>query len=325
MIKKPTQAAIGTAFALLLIFSNASGITVNLDAAKDNTLYEDETGTLSNGAGPGFFAGMTGASKMTRGLIMFDVAAEIPSAATITSASLTLNVSKAANPLAEAIRLQRAASDWGEADSIADGGSGGGGAGGAAQPGDATWTHSFSPDNAWANFGGDFSETVSASQSVSSPGSYTWSDAQLTSDIQEMLDTPGANFGWIVLGNEAFAQTAKRFDSRESFNPPILTIEFDLGGGFDFNSDFDGDNDVDADDLGDWQDAFGAGNGGDADNDNDSDGADFLIWQQEFSGPAGLQTAVVPEPSAAALVLAWLALGALNRRSNALGSEFSRK
>ncbi len=127
-----------------------------------------------------------------------------------------------------------------------------------------------------------------------------------------MLDTPNANFGWIVFGNETFTQTSKRFSSRESSNPPVLTIEYTTSGGGP-DSDFDNDGDVDGDDLGDWQTAFGSGNGGDADSDNDSDGSDYLVWQQEFTGPAGLQTAVVPEPSSATLALAFLAIIALNR------------
>ncbi len=314
---KPT-AVVTTATLLALLFScgNANAITANLSAAKDNTLYEDANGLLSNGTGPGFFAGRTGNGDIRRGLIMFDIAAEIPSSASITSATLTLNVSRAANSLADAIQLQRVETDWGEAGSIADGGFGGGGAGGAAQTGDATWTHSFTPATAWTTVGGDFSSVVSASQSVSTPGSYAWSSQQLADDVQDMLGTANANFGWIVLGNESFAQTAKRFDSRESANPPVLTIDYDLPGGF--NADFDGDNDVDGDDLGDWQTAFGSGNGGDADGDSDTDGADFLVWQQEFTGPAGLQTEFVPEPTSATLWLTFLAFSALNRRNRCL-------
>lgn len=306
----------GTLFALLLIGGNASGITIQLNAAKDNTLYEDVNGSLSNGAGPGLFAGVTLSGDRRRALIMFDVAAELPESASITAATLLLNVSAAANSvLADAIVLHRVSTDWGEADSVAVGGNGGGGAGGPALPGDATWLHSFSPNNAWTNVGGDYSDTVSASQSVAGNGSYTWSSPQLTNDLQDMFATPSANFGWIVLGNESFSQTAKRFDSRESFQPPILTIEYDLPPGLD--ADFDGDNDVDGDDLVDWKNAFGAGDGGDADNDSDTDGADFLVWQQQFTGPAGLQTAVVPEPATASLALALLALAALNSRSTA--------
>ena len=40
------------------------------------------------------------------------------------------------------------------------------------------------------------------------------------------LDNPASNFGWLVLGDETAVATAKRFDTRESASPPMLTIEF---------------------------------------------------------------------------------------------------
>src|SRR5262249_44720578 len=43
------------------------------------------------------------------------------------------------------------------------------------------------------------------------------------------LDTPGSNFGWLVLGDETTAGSAKKFDSRESTtaaNRPALTIDY---------------------------------------------------------------------------------------------------
>ena len=47
--------------------------------------------------------------------------------------------------------------------------------------------------------------------------------------VQEWLDQPSANFGWIVIGNEATSTTTKRFDSREispSDTRPSLTVDF---------------------------------------------------------------------------------------------------
>ena len=48
----------------------------------------------------------------------------------------------------------------------------------------------------------------------------------MVADAQSWLDNPASNFGWLVLGDETGAATAKRFDTRESASPPILTIEF---------------------------------------------------------------------------------------------------
>jgi len=217
-----------TAFFVLVLFGNSAfGVTTNLNPAKDNTLFEDVNGTLSNGAGPGFFAGRTvqGSNEIRRGLIMFDIAAAVPASATVTAATLTLNVSKVANAsFNEETELRRANVDWGEGATVGELGGGMGGAGGIALPGDATWTHSFSPNTTWSSVGGDFSNVVSASTRVGDVGSYDWSDAQLTADIQDMLDSAHNNFGWFILGNESASQTARRFDSRDSANPPVLTI-----------------------------------------------------------------------------------------------------
>ena len=42
---------------------------VTLQAAKDNTLYESETGALSNGSGQNFFTGKTNGGNIRRGLV----------------------------------------------------------------------------------------------------------------------------------------------------------------------------------------------------------------------------------------------------------------
>ncbi|HEX4802243.1 MAG TPA: hypothetical protein VFV14_01960, partial [Myxococcaceae bacterium] len=46
--------------------------TVQLNPSKDNTLYEDDSGSTSNGTGQYFFAGRTSQGKIRRGLIAFD-------------------------------------------------------------------------------------------------------------------------------------------------------------------------------------------------------------------------------------------------------------
>ena len=315
MIKKII--ATTTLFALLFASSNAQAITVNLNPAKDNTLYEDSNGTLSNGAGDYFFVGNTNNDELRRALLQFDIAGALPSSANITSVSLAMHVSRAAgNPLSDPVELKRLTVDWGEAGSNASGQEG---TGTTAQAGDATWTHSFSPNTNWTNLGGDFVSDVSATEIVNAPGTYTWSSEQLADDVQDMLDLGSANFGWIILGRENFSQTAKRFDSRESSNPPVLTIQYSTSSGLD-DSDFDGDGDVDADDLADWQAAYGPNSGGDADSDGDTDGADYLVWQREFTGPSALHTASIPEPTSVTLMLAFLALAVLNRQGRVLRS-----
>ena len=55
----------------------------------------------------------------------------------------------------------------------------------------------------------------------------------MVADVQAWLDDPSGNFGWIVVGNEAKNQTAKRFDSKEggtTANRPVLTVTFTVAG-----------------------------------------------------------------------------------------------
>ena len=82
----------------------------------------------------------------------------------------------------------------------------------------------------WTNAGGDFSGTASASAAVAGVGVYSWgSTAGTVADLQDWLDTPGNNFGWLMLGDESTTKTAKRFNSREHAtlcSRPVLTVEF---------------------------------------------------------------------------------------------------
>lgn len=213
---------------LLLTLSLATPLAtaqqeVTLSPAKDNTLYEDDGGTLSNGAGAHLFAGVTNGGDLRRGLLAFDIAASVPAGATIESVELTMNMSKtAAGP--QSTSLHRITTDWGEGSSDADGDEG---RGADAASGDATWIHTFSSSQTWASPGGDFETTASASTDVDAVGEYTWAtSAALVADVQQWLDNPATNFGWIVLGNETTNRTAKRFDTRENTNAPSLTVTF---------------------------------------------------------------------------------------------------
>ena len=204
--------------------SSASAGTINIMPSKDNTLYEyvPAEGDRSNGAGFHLFAGKNGAGEVRRGVLAFDIVGAIPPGSAITVVSLSMNMSMTpAGPLT--VELHKLLADWGEGTSHAPMGEGDGAP---ATPNDATWRHRFFDSVFWTTQGGDFSATVSASQSVGGTGHYTWSSAQMVMDVQSWLDNPASNFGWLVLGNEAATATSKRFDTRESASPPILTIEF---------------------------------------------------------------------------------------------------
>jgi hypothetical protein len=221
--------SLGLSLATLL---PASGEVVQqMVAGKDNTLFESATGALSNGAGPNLFTGLSGGiapPNIKRGLIWFDIAGNVPPGSTITSVTLKLHLLQTKDLSSRVVELRRLLQDWGEGTSNS-GLTGGGGA--PATTGDATWLHTFFNTDFWVNPGGDFSTTVSASQSVGTlPGDFTWgSTTQMVVDVQSWLDNPNNNFGWLLLTNETVIQTARRFGSRENTivaNRPLITVEY---------------------------------------------------------------------------------------------------
>jgi hypothetical protein len=110
-----------------------------------------------------------------------------------------------------------------------------------ANPGDATWTYAHYPTNAWSTPGGqagaDFSALESAFQDIPSDGAtYRFeSTPELVDDLQGWVQSPSANFGWIMIsGSEDIICTAKRFSSREDPNvQPQLEVEFRVPPRFD--------------------------------------------------------------------------------------------
>ena len=83
------------AAAMWALAQPASGVTyaqteraVALGPVKDNTLYEQPRGILSNGAGQHFFAGKTNSGVIKRGVIAFDITGSMPAGSTVTRVSL---------------------------------------------------------------------------------------------------------------------------------------------------------------------------------------------------------------------------------------------
>ncbi len=202
---------------------HAGSATIGSD--RDNTLYEDLGGSLSNGSGQFFFAGTNAPGSIRRGLIYFDVAASVPAGATITSVDLTLHAGQ--GNYANTVDLHRLLADWGEGASDAGGEEG---SGDGALAGDATWIHTFSPGSLWTTPGGDFSAGPSGSALITGPGFATWTSTPgMLADAQLWLDNPGSNYGWALLGDETLGSTAIQFASRENSEStfrPSLTIEY---------------------------------------------------------------------------------------------------
>ncbi len=160
----------------------ASANIISITPSKDNTLYEYDPadGDTSNALGFHLFAGKTAMGELRRGVLAFNIAASIPTGSTITGVTLSMNMSRTPISVAYPVELHKLLVDWGEGTSQASGEEGDGAP---ATPNDATWRHRFFDTIFWAAQGGDFSATVSASQSVSVVGLYTWSSPQMVADV----------------------------------------------------------------------------------------------------------------------------------------------
>ncbi|MGE5179830.1 MAG: multicopper oxidase domain-containing protein [Bacteroidota bacterium] len=201
-------------------------VTVTLTAAKDNTLYEDATGSKSNGAGQYIYTGNQNSGLRRRGVVAFDLSG-IPSTAFIENAALSLYCNNAAGSTIN-VALHRLTATWGEGTSV---GSGNEGSGGTATTNDATWLHRFYNTVFWATAGGDFVATQSATLSVPAVASttYQWSGSGLVADVQSWVQGSAVNAGWVIRGDEASSSNVRRFASRETSTAsqrPSLQVTF---------------------------------------------------------------------------------------------------
>lgn len=221
--------------------------SLSVEPAKDNTLFGFDDGSASSGAGQFLFCGQSGGQVgdpiQHRPVLAFDLS-DIPPGSNVTDVTLTLTLLQA-SPFGgtDSMTLHKLLADWGEGMSNSFGGSGV-----PAQTDDATWLHTFYPDQFWASPGGDFAGAVSSSQNVSTtPGVYTWTATpQMIADVQQWVDDPDTNFGWIMMGNEAQTFTAKKFFSSEAAadDRPSLTVEYEPSCPWDCDGSGDGNSNV---------------------------------------------------------------------------------
>jgi hypothetical protein len=217
---------------LLALASAASAAEITLQAAKDNTLFADN-GAYSSGAGPRLFIGNIASGDPRRVLLQFDLSS-IPPASVVSAVTLRIYVDRSAigSSGSDAASLHRVTESWGEGSS--DGGTGGGGT--QASPEDATWTYRFYgnpsaglPRVPWSSEGGSFLPDASAVALLAGNGPVTFeSSAGLLADVQAWVNDPATNAGWIVRGNEARDQAARRILSRSSgtADAPRLTVVY---------------------------------------------------------------------------------------------------
>lgn len=222
----PKRALCLFAVPLITVACSAS-VVIDIPVSEDNVLVEDNNGSLSNGSGQFLYVGNTGQNgsvNSRRTLLRFDLLeAGIPTDSTIINVNLMLRLSGSASSIERTIHLYPLFQNWGEGTSSSSGAKGA-----AASIGDATWLHTYFPNALWNSAGGDFSETPSASVIVPAiTGLYNWSTDDMVADVQDWLDTPSENFGWLVFGDESSNRTAMVFHSRQNnTSPPLLSVTY---------------------------------------------------------------------------------------------------
>lgn len=215
--------------ALLALCAGAfAQTTVTIPCDRDNTLYEDPTGSLSNGAGAGLFVGKNAGNLIRRALVHFDVAGAVPAGARVVSVRLSFYISPTLTA-GQTATLHRVMQDWGEGTSVA---AGNGGGGAPATTNDATWLNRFHPGSPWSNAGGDYDPTPSSAMPLVLLLNSQPLSSRATADVQSWLDNPGQNFGWLLRNSETAPMSANRIESRESGGSvlPSLSVSYMLPG-----------------------------------------------------------------------------------------------
>jgi hypothetical protein len=214
----------GIVFLGFLCVEASAGLLV-VNPSKDNSIYAENNNSNATGD---LFVGPTLGLQSTilrRALVYFDVSS-IPAGSTINSVTLRLSpVIAGPNSGADVLSLHPLSASWGEGTSFASG------KGDAPTPNDATWSSRFHNTTAWTTPGGDFALDPSGTVTLDSVSTeFTFaSQAGMVSDVENWVNNPTANNGWLLkYEDEVTIGTARAFFSREdSVNlQPTLTIDF---------------------------------------------------------------------------------------------------
>ena len=213
-------------------FANqADAASITNSSAADTSLLEIEP-SHNNGGQAYAISGHIQNPFLTRALYRFDLAS-LPTNTLVRSVVLELTVTaQPGDGLANAaFGLHRMLRPWGEGDKVAVAQPG---QGLPATAGEATWSHSFYPTNAWAAPGGapdvDFVSSESSFQFIYGAGeTYRFeSSPEIVADVQGWVSDPPSNFGWMLIcDDEPTPFTARHFGSREDLGAhPNLEIQF---------------------------------------------------------------------------------------------------
>lgn len=207
--------------------------SVAIAPSADTTLIEIAP-TNNNGAQAWVLSGkIQNDFYRMRGLFKFDLTT-LPTNALIQSVAFNIEVTRVPDepPVNSTFGLRRMLRPWGEGDKAATG-LNPPGQGRPATAGDATWLYAFFPTNEWSAPGGaeglDFSGTESSFEFIGGIGTYRFpATPELVADVQDWVENPESNFGWMLLSNdEVTILTARRFASREDPDAhPTLEIEY---------------------------------------------------------------------------------------------------
>jgi hypothetical protein len=224
-------------FVLTCSAPDAKGESVTLPAVADTSVFEANPDnnlggltTLASGTSDGEFGGTGEGPGKTRALMRFDIASQLPTNATVLSATLTVNVLRVplVGGLDSIFGLHKVLQLWGEGDKA-----GAGTVGDLATNGEATWNARQYPSVLWGSPGAaagvDYADAASASALVMGLDAYIFeSTSNLVADVQSWLNSSNSNFGWILISNdEGIPTTVRRFGSRESgTNAPLLQVEY---------------------------------------------------------------------------------------------------
>lgn len=200
--------------------------------AMDVTLYEDNAGALANGTGEFLFFGRVGGiggEELRRAMIKFDLSS-IPANADIEAVSLTVEINKHPTPGEGGLAtLHRVTNSWVEGPTDATGNEG---IGSLSASNDVTWIHRAFPASNWSQPGGDFIAQASggAGYGVEIESLEFDSTPGLRADVTAWVSNPASNHGWILLGREDEALTARRVYARESVGEavPTLTVDYSI-------------------------------------------------------------------------------------------------